>query len=112
MATINLEAKVGPYVGVSRDEVKTLEDGRKFRIVLYGAYNAMGLIGSECNGIVILNEDDANVVCDEIGRTSTGYFGPTVDQQTVFNLTLEMDDQQFIEFVNTVNQRRLRYRLE
>ena len=65
MGEINLSNHIGPYTGISYDQTVTITrpaNGRKqkasertFRIAIYGAYNAMGLIGSECNGIVILD---------------------------------------------------------
>jgi hypothetical protein len=36
----------GPYVGISRDQI--VKKGKnRYRLLLYGAYNAFGLIGSE-----------------------------------------------------------------
>ena len=53
---------------------------RKFRLLLYGAYNACGLIGSEYNGVAVLDEYARNVVADNIAQESSGYFGPSVKQ--------------------------------
>lgn len=106
---INTQVGVGPYVGVSRDEVKTLTDGRKFRLVLYGAYNAFGLVGSEYNGVVVLDEDNMKVVVDNIARTGSGWYGPTQEQTAVFEALVAAPDSQFIEFVN--EQDNLRYRI-
>ncbi len=93
--------KVGPYMGIQADEVKTLDDGRRFRIILYGAYNAMGLIGSECNGIAILDEDQRLVLCDGIAQMDTGYFGASQGQRGVHDLLVGMNDSAFVAFVNT-----------
>jgi hypothetical protein len=79
---MNYLPNVGPYTYISRNEVLE-HSGRKFRIVLYGAYNAKGLIGSECNGICILDDDLLNVVLDEHGKEETGYFGPSEQQLEV-----------------------------
>jgi len=50
---------VGPYMGVSFDQVtvKKARRGaeRRFRIIVYGAYNAFGLIGSEENGLSLIH---------------------------------------------------------
>lgn len=55
---------VGPYMGVRFDQ--PAQDGR-FRILVYQAYNAMGLIGPEHNGIVVLQEKPTKaVVADNI----------------------------------------------
>lgn len=77
---------IGPYHFVSKDEVRTFENGRKFRFLLYGAYSAYGLIGTECNGVAVLDEDDKRVVCDEIGCAQSGYFGPSEHQEKMFKL--------------------------
>jgi len=77
--------RVGPFVGVSRDEIFTPEGGdRKLRMLLYGAYDAFGLIGSECNGVAILDEDNKQVLVDELGKADSGYHGPTRMQEAMF----------------------------
>ena len=54
---------VGQYTMVAKDQ--SLKFGnRSFRVLLYGAYNAMGLIGTEKNGIAVLDEDRRQVVLD------------------------------------------------
>ncbi|WP_018234291.1 DUF7417 domain-containing protein [Thioalkalivibrio thiocyanodenitrificans] len=75
---------VGPYAKVSADKQLSFDNGRTFRIVLYGAYNARGLIGSEKNGIAVLDEDNLEVLADEIGREDSGYFGATRAQAQLF----------------------------
>lgn len=71
---------IGPYTFVSKEETRSFEtpDGvRTFRFLIYGAYNAMGLIGSEKNGIAILDEDKVAVLCDEIAKEISGYNQPS-----------------------------------
>lgn len=63
--------KVGPYEAVTHDHVR--EDG--YRILLSGAYNAMGLIGPEHNGIAVLDEVNKQVVTDCVGRQASGWYG-------------------------------------
>lgn len=77
---------VGPYMGVVKDETRQFKDGPKLRFIMYRAYNAMGLIGSECNGIVVLNEDKMNVVADEIAKADSGYSMPTQVQLQVWEV--------------------------
>ena len=50
----------GQYTMVSRDHKVKFGD-RTFRVVLYGAYNAFGLIGPEKNGIAVLEIGRAHV---------------------------------------------------
>lgn len=101
---------IGPYTFVSRDRLttKTLDGERRtFRIVVYGAYNAMGLIGSECNGVAILDEDRKQVLCDEIEITGTGYCGPSAEQLTKYGELYRMTGARFRAFVNS--HKRSRY---
>lgn len=89
---------VGQYEMVSRDLTRTC-CGRNLRIVLYGAYNALGLIGPEGNGIAILNEDTYSVVLDEHCKEDTGYFGPSRRQVLEYARIMEMTDEQLEEFI-------------
>ena len=56
-----------PFVGISLD--KTLDFGKhgQFRVMLYGGYNAKGLIGTEFNGIAITSESSKSVVKSAAG---------------------------------------------
>lgn len=96
----------GPYIGVSRDRI--VKKGKtRFRILLYGAYNAFGLIGSEHNGICVLNEDEKNVVTDGVLPVSSGYFGPTKIQLDLFDKLVKAPSREFREIVNASDN--LRY---
>lgn len=101
MPTIDLSRRVGPFVGVAAEKiVRFPEAGRAFRVVLYGAYDAFGLIGSECNGIAVLDEDERRVVCDEIAKEPTGYFGPSEAQLACFAATIKLKYPEFRQLVN------------
>jgi hypothetical protein len=95
--SIDLNKKIGPYVGLSKDETRKFPK-LKVRIILYGAYNAMGLIGSECNGIVILNDTKRQVVLDEHCRISSGWFGPDNSQIAEFNRIMALSEADLIVF--------------
>ena len=100
---------VGPYMGISRDETVTFktDDGpRTFRLLLSGAYNAMGLIGSEVNGIVVLDEDKMNVLADCIWPESTGYYGPSDSQQVAFDMMKAMTWEEFRQTINKCERNR------
>ena len=102
-------ARVGPYVMVTGDKIVDHGKHGKFRVVLYGAFNAMGLIGSECNGILVLNENKVDVVADEIGKEASGYYGPSQNQVEMFN---DMTPCSWGAFKTRVNSaRRLRYHI-
>lgn len=89
---------VGQYEMVSRDATRTC-CGRTLRVVLYGAYNAMGLIGPECNGIAILDEDARCVVLDGHLTEDTGYFGPSRRQVLEYSRILGMTDAELEDFI-------------
>ena len=97
---INLQQNVGPFTGVSADSKRTFKNGRTFRIIIYGAYNALGLIGSECNGIAVLDEDNRTVVCDEIATTGSGWYGANAEQKKTFKQLLKIGWEKFQEIIN------------
>jgi hypothetical protein len=91
---------VGQYTMVSRDQ--TLKFGeRTFRVVLYGAYNAMGLIGTEHNGIAVLDEDRMGVVLDGHFRQDSGAYGPTRSQAEEWERICRLPAGEFVEFCNS-----------
>lgn len=105
---------VFPYMGVQFDRTITLHDedtnqNRLFRIITYQAYNAFGLIGSECNGVAVLDENGQQVLCDQIEQQSTGWFGANEKQIAQATKLCEMDWPTFREFIN--NHPRTRYRI-
>lgn len=91
---------VGQYTMVAGD--KALKFGnRTFRVVLYGAYNAYGLIGTENNGIAVLDEDSARVVLDGHLPQDTGSFGPSEEQVLEWNRICGLGGYEFVEFCNS-----------
>ena len=119
MNGFNLYEKTeGPYMGISAEATLhfkitkkdatlniTEEHTRTFRVLVYGAYNAYGLIGSECNGILVLDEDFKTVILDEHAKEDTGYFGPSERQLAEWERIVAMFDyKDFAAFVN-VNPR-------
>ena len=112
MDAINSFPAFGPYMGVSREKVVKFRVGRKarsFRVLIYAAYNAMGLIGSEHNGIAVLDEDNRSVLCDRIAEESSGYFGPSKRQLKSFYGLTVLDWNQFQAFINA--HHRSRYKI-
>jgi len=101
--------QIGPFVGVSIEQDKTYKNGKKLKFIIYSAYNAFGLIGPESNGIAVLCENDKSVVCDEIAKAASGYYGPTQDQIETLKTMLSMSWDQLRKFINS--QKRARYEL-
>jgi len=64
------------------------------------AYNAVGLVGHESNGIAVLSEDRDNVVCDELGCEPGGGDGASARQQALYDTLLTSSEAQFRETVN------------
>lgn len=109
MSVISNFPSVGPYVGVTIDKQVTFKQGRKnrtFRVLVYGAYNAFGLIGSEKNGIAILDENERAVLADELGIESSGYFGPSKNQIDLFKAILGMSWADFQDLINNSGRNR------
>lgn len=98
--------EIGPYTRVAYDE-KRMYRGTEFRIVVYGAYNAMGLVGSEVNGIVVLREDPPDVIADEIACDPSANPNSRSKQIELAKTILVMNDDEFQSFVNS--QKRLRF---
>lgn len=90
---------IGPFERVSDDRIRDVGQ-EKYRILLYGAYNAMGLVGSESNGIAVLSEDRNNVVCDELGCEPDKSSAPTPVQTELFKKLLSCTEDEFRSIVN------------
>lgn len=88
--------QIGAYMGIRRQGTRTV-NGTTFIVAIYGAYNAMGLVGSEHNGIVVLNDTDKYVVTDKIGCASSGWYGETATQVQMFTFMMALDDVNFLD---------------
>lgn len=97
------------YVGVSFDREREAK-GRRFRVVVYAGYAAYGLIGTERNGILLLDLDQGRILCDEIEREGTGWGGPSAVQIDRADWLASCSDADFVKFVNA--HPRSRYHLE
>jgi hypothetical protein len=94
--------KLGPYMyadgALRKLTLKRDGDGdRHFTLLISGAYNAMGLIGSEYNGIVVLDDDHLQVVLDQHMKADSGYYGPTNKQIDEWERILKMNYDEFIK---------------
>lgn len=77
--------------------VKEFENGRRFIVLIAGAYNA-GIIGPEHNGIVVLDDNAEVVVLDQHLPQSNGYFGPSEPQMREAKRIMAMDWKEFTKF--------------
>jgi hypothetical protein len=98
-----------PYMGVQYDVQVAFAKDKVFRLATYQAYNAFGLIGSECNGIVVFDDVNKRVVCDEICKISSGWNGASPLAYDAINALGKMGWSAFREVVNA--QSRLRHEI-
>ena len=92
-----LTPRLGPYMGILRDEKR----GR-YQLALYCAYNAGGLIGSEYNGIVVLDDKDRCVVVDNLAVGE-----PQWRQAALLDSMIKCSPEQFAHTVNSASRARL-----
>lgn len=102
---------VGPYTKVVRDS-KWTPDGSPVEIrgIIYGAYNAHGLIGSEYNGIALFDETNLQVITDNVGRSASSSIyidgTPGKDVVKLLDQIEDMSWEELLDYVkNTPNYR-------
>ncbi|TLX17045.1 hypothetical protein [Rhizobium sp. MHM7A] len=87
----------GPYQYGSENDIFEKKFGdRTFTVVLSNAYNAGGIIGSEYNGIAILDENFRQVVLDR-QLENRGFLGS--DARKEFDSIKDMTWEQFTQYV-------------
>jgi hypothetical protein len=97
---------MGPLIGVTHRKKLVFGKGKVYTVVIHGGYNALGLFGSECNGIGVIDETSCSVLVADHGRQPTGYFGPLQRQIDEWNLVCSFNYEQLREFVNSNPQAR------
>ena len=86
-----------PYQYESENDIFEKKFGdRTFTVILSNAYNAGGVIGSEYNGIAILDDNNRQVVLDRQVE-DRGFLGE--NRQAEFNSIKDMTWEQFIKYV-------------
>lgn len=87
----------GPYHYASENDIFEKKFGdRTFTVVLSNAYNAGGIIGSEYNGIAILDENNRQVVLDRQVE-DRGFLGE--NRRAEFESIRDMTWEQFTKYV-------------
>ncbi len=96
-----LTSKFGPYHHAEGFKAaKSFETGgepRRFTLILAGA-EERGIIASEANGIVVLDDDNRSVVLDRHLCAGSGYSGPSAAQRSEFERVKAMDWPAFAAF--------------
>lgn len=103
-----------PFTGVQFEKEVTFHvngKDRHFHLFTYQAFDAMGLIGCEMNGVAIADADKRQILCDEIKKQGTGYFGASQEQVDEMERISKMDWEMFKGYVNA-SPRRRRYLLD
>jgi hypothetical protein len=91
------KGKVGRYCYVDDSCVaERAFGGRSFKVVLYRAYDA-GIVGTECNGVAVLDEDFQAVVLDEHMQEGPGA-GHSSAQVAEFARVAKMSWAEFSKF--------------
>jgi len=95
-----IDNQIGPYMYADGAIFEKAFGGRLFKVVIAGARNA-GIIGPEDNGIAILDEDYQQIVLDNHVKESSGYFGPSRRQWEEAGRIMDMNWEQFTDFIRS-----------
>lgn len=99
--------RIGNYMYQSPEYLK--KKGR-WIIGIAAAYNAGGLIGSEHNGIFILDNTAKKVVLDKHLIIDSGYHGPSAAQKTELERLAALPPTEFLDFIQAHPRARDDYR--
>lgn len=102
--SLDTSKRHGQFVGVSHKHEFQHGD-QQFTLLIYGALDVFGLIGSEYNGLVLINETTKKVMQREMFRESTGYFGPSANQRRRFRQMQDWSPEQWTEFLQLLEQK-------
>jgi hypothetical protein len=95
--------RIANYQYGSPDQLKVVRfkvkgKTRTFIVGIANAYNAFGLIGSEHNGIAVLDEDNRCVVLDQHERNNSGWCEPPANQRNALRSICSMSWSAFKAF--------------
>jgi len=97
-----------PYYNVEHS-VKFTTGGVEFQIFVANGYNAGGLIGTECNGIVLVDLTKRGVIFDEWKRLGGCSMGSTPAQNLELERIVNMNAQELNDLLDNTTGLRLRY---
>lgn len=97
---MRIEKQIGPFhYNGDHPPVERTVNGTSFLIGIATAYNAFGLIGTEQNGVFILDDTNKQVVLDRHAEGAAGGYGPSPDQIAARDELLALDDAAFLDFI-------------
>lgn len=96
----NIGGQIGPFMYNPACKPVERKVGKvTFLVGIATAYNAFGLIGTEHNGIFILDDTNRTVVMDRHAEGSAGGFGPYRSQIEERDRLLALSDKDFLAFI-------------
>lgn len=75
-----IQNRIGNYLYADGAVRRRKVNGITYIVGIAGAYDALGLIGSEHNGVFVLDDTNKRVVFDRDTPQSSGYHGPSKAQ--------------------------------
>ena len=99
--------QIGPYHYADGALRTRVVGGTTYKVGIAGAYNAFGLIGSEHNGVFVLDDTHRQVVLDRHAPEASGYSGPSKGQWSALQQVMQFDDEEFIHFIHNHPRSRL-----
>lgn len=94
-----IKNNIGPFMYADGALRRRTAEGVDYIVGIAGAYNAMGLIGSEYNGIFVLDETNKNVLTDQEHPESSGYHGPSKAQWDALSRIMILSDAEFVHWI-------------
>ncbi len=99
--------RIGPYLYADGALRRRTVGGIEYAVGIAGAYDAFGLIGSEHNGIFVLDDTNRQVVLDQDTCEGSGYNGPSQRQWDALKRVMQLPDADFVKFITTHPRSRL-----
>lgn len=90
--------RIGNYLHADGAARRYKIDGTTYVIGIAGAYDAFGLIGSEQNGLFVLDDDAKRVILDRHMPIGSGYHGPSAEQWAEFKRVANLPAAAFKNF--------------
>jgi hypothetical protein len=96
MTMCNINSQIGPFMqSAAVQPIARVVEGVNFLVGIA----TFGLIGTEHNGIFVLDDTNMCVVMDRHCEGSAGGFGPYANQITERERILALSDVEFIQFI-------------
>jgi len=93
--------QIGPFMYADGALRRRTVDGVDYLVGIAGAYNAFGLIGTERNGLFVLDDTHKRVLLDEHMPKAYGGHGPTQNQWSELGKLMRMPGEAFLAFIAT-----------